>query len=71
MVLIMTGHEDMAVKGMGFAAIFNVILNSAFIPLWGVNGAAVATAISQACWSIILAIWVYRKLRINTTAIAI
>jgi len=69
LVLIMTEHEDMAVKGMGFAAVFNVILNTVLIPLWGPNGAAAATAISQACWSIILAMWVYRKLGINTTVV--
>jgi O-antigen/teichoic acid export membrane protein len=69
LVLIMTEHEDMALKGMGFATAFNVILNSVFIPLWGLNGAAIATAISQACWSMILAMWVYRKLKINTTVV--
>jgi len=69
LVLIMTEHEDMAVKGMGFAAVFNVILNTVFIPLWGPIGAAAATAISQACWSIILAMWVYKKLGINTTVV--
>ena len=37
---------DVEVKAMGVAAIANVALNLFFIPIWGINGAALASLIS-------------------------
>ena len=64
----MTGHERDTATGVGIAAAVNVTLNVLLIPLWGIEGAAIATAISLMTWNILLAVWVYRRLGIYTTA---
>ncbi len=68
LILNMTGHERETAKGVGIAAAVNVVLNAALIPLWGINGAATATATSLAVWNLILAIQVVRRLGIDPTA---
>lgn len=69
LLLIMTGHERDAAKGIGICALLNVILNALLIPLWGLNGAAIATTSSTITWNLLLAIWVYRRLGIYPTAL--
>lgn len=70
LLLNMTGYERDTAKGIGVAAVVNVVLNAALIQAWGVEGAAVASTISMAIWNILLAIWVYKRLGINSTAFA-
>jgi O-antigen/teichoic acid export membrane protein len=67
-LLIMTGHEKDAATGVGISAILNIFLNAVLIPLWGIEGAAIATASSIIVWNILLAIWVYKRLNIHSTA---
>ena len=69
LLLIMTGHERENFISVAIAALVNVILNAFFIPIWGVNGAAVATGISIAMWHILLAVWVVRRTSIHATAL--
>ncbi len=68
LLLVMTGHERDTATGVGIAAVMNVALNALLIPVWGIEGAAIATAISVATWNILLAVWVYQRLGIYTTA---
>ncbi len=68
LLLVMTGHERDTATGVGIAAAINVTLNALLIPVWGIEGAAIATAISVATWNVLLAVWVYRRLGIYTTA---
>lgn len=48
-----------------FSAILNVILNAVLIPHYGLNGAAVATAISYLVGNILSSLWLYKKSRIH------
>ncbi len=68
LLLNMAGYEHDAACGIVFAAALNTILGLAFIPLWGVSGAAVATALSLVCWNIVLARSVRRRMHIAPTA---
>jgi len=68
-LLIMTGHERDAAISVGGSVILGILLNAILIPIWGLNGAAVAGSFSLALWNILLAIWVYKRLRINPTAL--
>ncbi len=68
-ILLMTGHERLAALGVGISAIVNIILNSLFIPKWGLIGAATATALSIVVWNVILCWFVWRRLGINSTVI--
>lgn len=67
-LLNMTGHERETAKIMAFAAALSILLHLAFIPLWGMTGAALATAITMATWNIILCRKVYTHTRIKAFA---
>lgn len=69
LILIMTHHERDAAIGIGIAASLNILLNAILIPLWGVNGAATATAMSTIVWNILLAIKVHQRIGIITTVL--
>lgn len=45
-LLNMTGHQRHSVRVMGLAALANLVLNAALIPLMGMEGAALATALT-------------------------
>ena len=65
--LNMTGLErEAATIGWG-ATIFNVVLNAVLIPIWGVNGAALATSIGSATGSFVGLITVRKRLGLDMT----
>ena len=70
MLLNMTGHERDTVKGIGIAALCNVVLNLVLIPPFGIEGAAAATALTLVIWNLILRAFVKRRLGIETMALA-
>ncbi|WP_194842061.1 flippase [Gracilibacillus salitolerans] len=63
-LLNMTGNEKFSAFGVVISAICNIILNSLLIPVWGINGAAIATSVSLMLWNALLAFWVYKKVKI-------
>ena len=63
-LLDMTGNEKISATGIGISSICNILLNWFFIPKWGIEGAAFATAISIFIWNIYLAISVKKTLKI-------
>lgn len=67
-LLIMTRHERAAAVTFSCSAAINVIGCLLFIPAWGVEGAALATALSVIAVSMIFAVVAYRKLGIQPTA---
>lgn len=66
--LNMSGYERTSLKIFTFSAVLNVVLNLIFIPLYGYNGAALATGVSMALNSFILAIILNKKLKLKITA---
>jgi len=69
LLLIMTGHENDTLRGLVGAAVINVTLSVLLIPICGLEGAAVASAVSTATWNILLTIQVYRNLGIYPSAL--
>jgi O-antigen/teichoic acid export membrane protein len=67
-LLNMTGHERTTAKGRFISTSLNVGLNLLLIPLFGISGAAVATAIALATWNILLWWAVRKQLGINSLA---
>ncbi len=53
-LLNMTGHERDATKSIFIAVIVNVTLNLSLVPVWGINGAATATACTLIVWNVIM-----------------
>lgn len=68
LLLNMTRHENVTAKITGWATILNIVLNASFIPVFGIEGAALSTAISISVSNILLAVQVKRKLNVDATA---
>ena len=67
-LLNMTGFEKDVARTLFLTAGLNIILNLFLIPLYGMEGAAIATAISLALWNIALYKIVKIRIGINSTA---
>jgi len=59
--LNMTGNERMFQKIVFFGATLNIVLNLIFIPLYGINGAAISSMVSVSIWNIMSAIYVKKR----------
>jgi O-antigen/teichoic acid export membrane protein len=68
-LLVMTGHEREAAWGSGIAALANVGSNLVFVPLWGLNGAALAATGSYILQNLLLTWYVWRSLGIHATVL--
>lgn len=66
-MLTMTRHEKIAGLGVGAGLVLNVILNAILIPMYGLEGAAISTAVSLSLQQIGLVVIVIRVLRVNPT----
>ena len=67
-IMAMTGHQNEAAVMVGVTAVINIALNLVFIPLWGMVGAALATAITIGGYNLAIVIYVIVKLKLNPTA---
>ena len=65
-LLNMTGHEKDSMRGMIIALIVNIVLDVVLIPYYGMEGAAVATAVSMVVWNVILRRYVRLRLGIES-----
>lgn len=68
-ILNMTGNEKYNLIGSVVNILLNVVLNLLWIPNWGINGAAAATASSTIVVNTLKVIWVRQKIGINSTAL--
>ena len=69
LILNMTGYERIVVWGYGLGAVVNLLLGTVLIPFLGVEGAAIASAISTLMWNLTLMVKVLEKVTINPTLI--
>ncbi|MBI2416700.1 MAG: oligosaccharide flippase family protein [Ignavibacteriales bacterium] len=53
--------EKVAAKSVIYTAVFNIIINFALIPLWGLMGAVIATIFTEYCTFIIQITYIYRS----------
>jgi O-antigen/teichoic acid export membrane protein len=67
LLMTMTGHQKEASKVLGGAAVLNIALNAVLIPLYGMIGAALATAFTTTLWNIALVVQVRKRLGIRPT----
>jgi O-antigen/teichoic acid export membrane protein len=67
-VLIMTGHEGIAVRAVGAGALANLLLAIVLVPPLGVSGAAIAFTSSLVIWNVALVVIARRRLGVNVTA---
>ncbi len=60
-LLQMTGRQVTFMNILFFGAIINVVLNLLLIPLYGINGAALASMISLSSWNLIMVYFAKRE----------
>lgn len=65
LLMTMTGYQRPALVVVAASLAMNIILNAALIPIYGIEGAAAATAISIVTWNVLLALLVFRYLKIR------
>lgn len=68
-LLIMTGYDKDTATGVTISAFANIVLNALLIPAYGIEGAAIATALSMILWNVILVGFTYRRFGVLSTAI--
>lgn len=68
-ILVMTGHEKKVFICSAATATLNIILVSILVPLYGVEGAAIAAATSLIIWNITMVIMAKRYTNISCTLI--
>jgi len=68
-LMTMTGLESITAKIILFSILLNVILNLILILYLGINGAAIATAITIACSNIMMLYFTYKETGINPSPI--
>lgn len=66
-LLSMTGYQNQLMLVSSCTALINVGLNAIAIPLWGIVGAALTTALTLSIWNIWLAAIVMQNLKVNPT----
>ncbi len=66
-VMIMTGHQNSVAKIVAIGALANIILNAILIPIWNINGAAIATTITTVWWNTAMYVFVRKRLNLDTT----
>ncbi len=67
-LLMMSGHERVALRGVGAGLILNVLLAIALVPRLGVTGGAIAFASSLVLWNVALVVLARRRAAVNVTA---
>jgi O-antigen/teichoic acid export membrane protein len=67
MVLTMTEHENAAARVLVASVVANVILNGLLIPLYGMMGAAIATALTTAVPVAAMSFLVRKRIGLNST----
>ena len=70
-LMSMTGHQRIAAYILGFVALLNAVLNYLLIPIYSMEGAAFATAISMVIWNIMMVLAVRKKTGIYSTIFSI
>ncbi|HLG35966.1 MAG TPA: polysaccharide biosynthesis C-terminal domain-containing protein [Bacteroidia bacterium] len=60
-VLAMTGHERLAFLSMTVACLVNIAMNLVLIPLYGINGAAIAVSLAMLTWNILIVVFTVKK----------
>ena len=67
--LTMSKYEKLAFKSMIISTVLNIVLNFVLIPLYNIEGAAIATFVSLVYWNISLFFLVKKNLKMNLSII--
>ncbi len=68
--MMMTGHEKESAQILAVAVTINIFLNYGLIPVYGLEGAGIATASTAFLWNAWMGWYVWRTVGINATVFA-
>ncbi|MCW4153898.1 oligosaccharide flippase family protein [Halomonas sp. 18H] len=68
-LLSMTNYEKLALSAVTVAAIVNMFLNALLIPIFGISGAALSTAITLITWNSFMWVATRKKLGVNASGL--
>ena len=68
-MMTMTGYQNQAAWIIGISALLNISLNWLLIPIWSIEGAAIATTTTTILWNTVFALFVWKLLKIKMIAI--
>ena len=60
-LLNMTGRQKISQNILLFTSLINVLLNYFLIPVWGIEGAALATCSTTILWNLLAMFYIYRQ----------
>lgn len=66
-VLQMSGYDKYVFWGVAWACLLQIILNYCLIPIWGIYGGAMASAVSVIFWNAFLTVVLKNKMNIRTS----
>lgn len=66
-LMSMSGHHVEAAYILGGSAILNILLNAVLIPLYQLEGAAIASLVTTTLWSGIMVVYVKKKIGVTAT----
>jgi O-antigen/teichoic acid export membrane protein len=70
-LMTMTGHQNIVARVTGLGATLNGILNFVLIPVYGMEGAAIATTVTMIIWNFVMVWYVWSNLRLSPTVFSI
>jgi len=70
-VMTMTGHERSAAVLLVSCAVVNAGASAVLIGMFGLNGAAIGTAVSLVVWNVAMALFLWRRLNLLPGVFAI
>jgi len=68
-MLNMAGQEKVTMAGVAVSLVVTVVANVVLIPIMGINGAALGTALGMITWNLLLVFLCYRRVGIWTPVI--
>ena len=70
-IMIMAGKQKQIAYLFAVSATLNIMMNFMLIPQYGIEGAAVATAVSMMLWNLTLVVYIRRKIKLDSTIFSI
>jgi Membrane protein involved in the export of O-antigen and teichoic acid len=68
LLLLLTGNQRFSIYSLAGGTIINIILNVVLIPIYGINGAAIASSLGLIVWNLMMYFFVRKRLGIYPTA---
>lgn len=70
-LMIMTKYENQALYILASALVLNIILNVVLIPIYGMEGAALATGVTLVIWNLAIYIFIRKRIKMDPSILGL